>query len=678
MTAHNAISRTTPRTRFGAGAMLLLAIILFQWLFMAPTHAASGENADSIFSLKEMTPVMSFNLKVANDTGDRAWEKRRPQVSAIVADYRPLFIGTQEGLRNQLEDLKRDLPDYRALGVSRRGDSTDEHTAIFYDSTRAKPLENGEFWLSSTPGRAGTILAGDGHPRMVTWAAFNVEGKDKPTYVFNTHLALDESVAVKQAGIFLNQLAQIAPKDSEILITGDFNARRGGAVWNRFAEAGFADALQLADYEGGPKHTSHCWAGQDADQQKRRLEREGHKVEMVDWIFHRNGDKAISRPLLAQVIDSHEGGVYPSDHYPLVLTTLGQAKAETVASNPAAPLRTRPDAPISLTATLDNGGKRGIVPLQLREDGEVTQTRWIPLEANAQKPVTFSTRLYASGEHSLAIGALEPVKVDVSAAPSRISYDDLYLDPYPKAGVETPIFGKVRNAGGKQDVAIVELKVDGGIAVSEGADLKPGQSRELSFSHVFPEEGAYAVSLGDREQEVNVMRDLGTQWRFAKGDDAARSKADFDDKNWQPVDVPAPWEKHSGYTEDNVFGWYRNALVIPKEWEGRPVRVILGQVDDADQTFFNGQQIGAGGHMPDDKEGYSSAAFTVRSYTIPPELIKYGEANSLSVRVFDGLGDGGMAKGPIGMLPLKGKAVSKWQDSVKEQRAAAERSGNQR
>lgn len=634
---------------------------------MSPIHAAVNDS-DSIFALEEMTPVMSFNLYGGKGAEERAWEARRPQVSRIIADYRPLFLGTQEATRQQMDDVQRDAPDYQSLGVGRRGDSTDEHTAIFYDTTRARPLRHGDFWLSATPQKAGSVMEGDGHPRMVTWAEFDVKGKQKPTYVFNTHLALDESIAVKQADVFLKQLASIAPKDAEILITGDFNARRNSPVWNRFAEAGFSDALQLADHKGGPNHTSHCWAGEDADQQKRRLEREGHKVDMVDWILHRNGDKAPSKPLLAQVIDRHEGNVYPSDHYPLVLTTLGGAKAELTSHTPTAPLRTISDAPITLTAGLENKGKRGIVPLQLHEDGKPVQTRWVPLEANFRQSVSFTTRLYASGEHRLNIGALEPVKVSVANAPARFAYENLYIDPFPKAGEEAAVFGTLRNIGGKQDVVIVELKVNGDIAYSDGVGLKAGESREIAYSHYFPEEGAYTISLGDREQEVNVMRDLATGWQFAKGDDPARAKPEFDDSKWQSVDVPAPWEKHSNYTEDNVFGWYRNALVIPKEWEGRPVRIILGQIDDADQTFFNGQQIGAGGRMPDDKAGYASAAFDVRSYTIPPEIIKYGEPNNLSVRVFDGLGDGGMAKGPIGMLPLKGKAASRWQDSLKEQR----------
>ncbi|MBM3618702.1 MAG: endonuclease/exonuclease/phosphatase family protein, partial [Alphaproteobacteria bacterium] len=519
MRAYQAI-RHALSSRFRVARSSLLAIILFQWLFMAPSLAA--DTSDSIFSLKEMTPVMTFNLKVANDTGDRAWEKRRPQVSGIIADYQPLFIGTQEGLSRQLQDLKQDLPEYRTLGVSRRGDATDEHAALFYDSRRAKPLRHGDFWLSETPQKAGSIMAGDGHPRVVTWGEFAVEGKNKPTYVFNTHLALDESAAVKQADVFLKQVAAIAPKDAEILITGDFNARRNGKVWNRFAEAGFADALQLADHKSGPDHTSHCWAGEDADKEKRRLERDGHKVDMVDWIFHRNGEKAVSHPLLAQVIDSHEGGVYPSDHYPLVLTSLGRAKAELKGYSTAGSLRTAPDSPISLSTTLENSGARGIVPVQLKEDGKATQTRWIPVDGKAEKTLTFKTRLYASGEHTLGIGDLNPVDVSVTNAPARMAFEDLYLDPYPKAGEDTAIFGTVKNTGGKQEVAIVELKVDGNIVSSDGVSLKPGESREMQFSNAFLEEGAYTVSLGDREQEVNVMRGLGSQWRFAKGDDAAR------------------------------------------------------------------------------------------------------------------------------------------------------------
>lgn len=668
--------------RLGSRRSLLAVLLACMELFMASSSAVAGNGStapyDSIFASPEMTPVMSFNLFVGNSEGERSWNARRPQVSRIINEYRPLFLGTQEGLNRQIEDLKSDLPGYKSIGVSRRGDTTDEYSAIFYDSSRAKEVKSGNFWLSETPDKAGSVMSGSGHPRMVSWGEFKVEGQSANTFFFNTHMALEESIAVKQADVFLKQLEKIVPEGAEVVITGDFNSARNSEVWNRFAKAGFADALQMADHKGGPNHTSHCWKGEEVDTFRRQLAREGHKVDMVDWIFHRGGgDEKNRQPLLANVITDHDGSVYPSDHYALVLTSLGKAKAEAVSAPLDNPLRVSPDQPIRLAAAVENSGERGIVPLQLKEDGKTTSVKWQPLDKGQSKTIAFDTKLYASGKHTLAINDLTPVPVLVDDKPARLGYTELSIDPYPKPGEETAIHAGIRNTGGKSDVEIVEMRINGDIATSEGISLKPGESKDIAFTFTFPEEGAYTVSVGDREQEINVMRDLDKGWVFAKGDDAARAKPEFDDKKWQPVNLPMPWEEHSNYTEDNVYGWYRNAVVIPKEWEGRPVRLLLGQIDDADQTFFNGQQIGSGGHMPEDKEGYESAAFKMRSYTVPPELIKYGEPNILSVRVFDELGNGGMAKGPLGMLPLKGKAASKWQDTVKDQRAA-ERTANQR
>ena len=42
---------------------------------------------------------------------------------------------------------------------------------------------------------------------------------------------------------------------------------------------------------------------------------------------------------------------------------------------------------------------------------------------------------------------------------------------------------------------------------------------------------------------------------------------DLNDKTWQTVKLPATWEEHSNYTQDNVYGWYRRELTVPAEFK---------------------------------------------------------------------------------------------------------------
>ncbi|MCX8094335.1 MAG: DUF4982 domain-containing protein [Candidatus Goldbacteria bacterium] len=135
---------------------------------------------------------------------------------------------------------------------------------------------------------------------------------------------------------------------------------------------------------------------------------------------------------------------------------------------------------------------------------------------------------------------------------------------------------------------------------------------------------------------ISVVSD---EWKFNKGDNIKWKEVDFDDSNWQKVKLPAHWEKHSDYTQDNVYGWYRREIIIPKEYKGKDILINIGFIDDVDETYFNGELIGKTGSFPPD---YKSAWNIPREYVVKSKLIKYGEKNIIAVRVFDGYGPGGI------------------------------------
>jgi beta-galactosidase len=92
------------------------------------------------------------------------------------------------------------------------------------------------------------------------------------------------------------------------------------------------------------------------------------------------------------------------------------------------------------------------------------------------------------------------------------------------------------------------------------------------------------------------------QWRFRRGDDPNWKAADLDEASWEQVTLPAAWEKHSNYTADNVYGWYRRKIIVPESYREQDVVLELGWVDDVDQTYFNGQLVGSTGSFPPGKQ----------------------------------------------------------------------------
>jgi len=129
------------------------------------------------------------------------------------------------------------------------------------------------------------------------------------------------------------------------------------------------------------------------------------------------------------------------------------------------------------------------------------------------------------------------------------------------------------------------------------------------------------------------------KWRFRKGDDPAWKSPGLKDADWEEVVLPDTWEHHSNYTEDNVYGWFRRHIVLPREVEGKEVDLLLGKIDDVDETYLNGVRIGGMGSFP---PNFHSAWDQERCYRVPAGVAHGDGTDVVAVRVFDGTGNGGI------------------------------------
>ena len=123
--------------------------------------------------------------------------------------------------------------------------------------------------------------------------------------------------------------------------------------------------------------------------------------------------------------------------------------------------------------------------------------------------------------------------------------------------------------------------------------------------------------------------------------------------------VPASWNDQSStdLPHHDGFGWYVLPVRIPADWQSSNLRLDLGSIDDADETFFDGVRVGGTGGMPPRAR---SAWQTARRYTVPSELVRPGGTSIIAVRVHDSAGNGGIwsgeprLEGPDGALDLSG------------------------
>jgi cephalosporin-C deacetylase len=140
---------------------------------------------------------------------------------------------------------------------------------------------------------------------------------------------------------------------------------------------------------------------------------------------------------------------------------------------------------------------------------------------------------------------------------------------------------------------------------------------------------------------------LDTGWVMKTGDNPSWSSPDLDDGGWNPVRTGIPWEE-AGYPGYDGYAWYRLRFTMPEDRRLKDdhgfLCLSLGFIDDADETYWNGKRIGATGVMPPD---FRTAYYTPRRYRVPTEMIRWGQPNVITVRVYDGEGNGGLYRGPI-------------------------------
>ncbi len=263
-------------------------------------------------SERQTIKMMTYNLKFASPTFKPAWSVRRDWQVDLINKYGPDIIGTQEGLKEQVDFLMDKLTQYVVIGEGRKGGDDDEHMAIFFRRDRFRLREMGTFQLSETPEVLGS---GPGvNPRIVTWARLALinrpaDGKTSPYpmdyrdhwentqefYIFNTHFftgghdlaKLNSAKLIMERINALNRFGEWT-KERPVFLMGDFNARPGGEVYRTFVgDEKSNDPLLLKD----------------------SLDR----GRGIDWILYKGKVKV----LYYEKVDYNVDGVYPSDHKPI-------------------------------------------------------------------------------------------------------------------------------------------------------------------------------------------------------------------------------------------------------------------------------------------------------------------------------------------------------------------------
>lgn len=132
------------------------------------------------------------------------------------------------------------------------------------------------------------------------------------------------------------------------------------------------------------------------------------------------------------------------------------------------------------------------------------------------------------------------------------------------------------------------------------------------------------IDSTDHALSMAWYRDLNTLDEGLK----KRWRENVDDLDWTEMSVPGYWI-NSALGKANGVVWFKKVINIPKSMTGKPVKLLLGRIVDADSTFVNGQFVGS-----------TSYQYPPRRYLFNPGILKEGK-NTITVRIINNSGNGG-------------------------------------
>ncbi|MCI4671314.1 MAG: glycoside hydrolase [Bacteroidia bacterium] len=120
-------------------------------------------------------------------------------------------------------------------------------------------------------------------------------------------------------------------------------------------------------------------------------------------------------------------------------------------------------------------------------------------------------------------------------------------------------------------------------------------------------------------------------------------------EDWVDMYVPSTWESQGIFDYDG-YATYKKEFSMSDEQANDSWVLVLGKVDDVDRTYINDILVGSTGDEDAWKGNLNGNEWLKdRAYPIPSGVLQAGN-NMLQVKVYDGLEQGGIYEGPVGLI----------------------------
>lgn len=287
---------------------IALASIVLLFACAAVLPCGAGERVGPVLEVSAIT----FNIRYGTaEDGPNAWPHRRDAVIAFIEESGADFIGLQEALHFQLEEIKQATNETHEVIARTRGanDGSGEATPLLYDRARWKidPGQNGTFWLSETPEEPGSLSWESSLPRIATWGRFIERSSGRSVWVFNTHFDHRSGMARREgAKLIAVRIGDLVPSGAAVIVLGDLNAGEGSAPLKALETGGgthpvvLVDSWRVVHPEETETSTFNGWG-------------EGIQGSKIDYVLVPVGTRVRSATIFRERMD----GRPISDHWPV-------------------------------------------------------------------------------------------------------------------------------------------------------------------------------------------------------------------------------------------------------------------------------------------------------------------------------------------------------------------------
>ena len=289
----------------GAFFALILALVLvfgaLDCAYYPHYKKAKGEIDITAAEKTDEITVMSANVRTWSPTDvlKKSWFYRADLLVKNIADNSPDIIGFQEVTPMHYSYLCEVLKGYDNVIEYRDDSPLHEACPVFYNTSRFELADKGSFWLSETP----EVMSKDWGAacyRICSYVILKDKDTGKELVVFNTHLDhISDEARINGINVVLDKIKQFGGLPS--IIMGDFNADESSETYAAATEL-FLDAKY---------QTENTMKGATYQQWGKKLDDEN-----IDYFMISKTGITVNE---YKIVDTTYDGVYPSDHFSIVL-----------------------------------------------------------------------------------------------------------------------------------------------------------------------------------------------------------------------------------------------------------------------------------------------------------------------------------------------------------------------